>query len=73
MLNRPRELTLPRPTAATTAATAAQSNTAVYCWAAGIAAHLDQLILVAGKNHAGGLLTFGLYSDWCPPQARPSL
>ena len=54
MLNRPRELTLPRPTAATTATTAAQFNTAVYCLAAGIAAHLDQLILVAGKNHAGG-------------------
>jgi hypothetical protein len=34
----------------------------------GITAHLDQLILVAGKNDAGGLLTFGLYSDWCPPQ-----
>ena len=34
----------------------------------GITAHLDQLILVAGKNNAGGLLTFGLYSDWCPPQ-----
>ena len=33
----------------------------------GITAHLDQLILVAGKNDAGGLLTFGLYSDWCPP------
>ena len=35
---------------------------------AGITAHLDQLILVAGKNDAGGLLTFGLYSDWCPPE-----
>eukprot|EP01051_Picozoa_sp_SAG22_P021791 SAG22_NODE_4957_length_1123_cov_0.965820_2_plen_203_part_00 len=34
---------------------------------AGITAHLDQLILVAEKNNADGLLTFGLYSDWCPP------
>lgn len=35
---------------------------------AGLTAHMDQLILVASKNDAGGLLTFGLYSDWCPPQ-----
>lgn len=34
---------------------------------AGIVAHLDQLIHVASINHNDGLLTFGLYSDWCPP------
>ena len=33
----------------------------------GLTAHLDQLMLVADKNKADGLLTFGLYSDWCPP------
>ena len=39
----------------------------------GITAHLDQLIRVAKQNKedydgAGGLLTYGLYSDWCPPE-----
>ena len=39
----------------------------------GITAHLDQLIRVARQNEedytgADGLLTYGLYSDWCPPQ-----
>jgi alpha-L-rhamnosidase len=38
----------------------------------GITAHLDQLIRVAKQNEAdhdaGGLLTYGLYSDWCPPE-----
>ena len=40
----------------------------------GIVAHLDQLIRVAKQNEIDynngteGLLTYGLYSDWCPPQ-----
>ena len=33
----------------------------------GIKAHVDQLIHVAKSNNYGGLLTYGLYSDWCPP------
>ena len=34
----------------------------------GITAHLEQLIKTAGGDNAGGLLAYGGWSDWCPPQ-----
>jgi len=33
----------------------------------GIAAHMDGLIRTAQQNDMDGLLSYGLYSDWCPP------
>ena len=36
----------------------------------GIKQHIDQLGRYAAANNASGLLTYGLYSDWCPPQGQ---
>ena len=33
----------------------------------GIAAHVESLVRVAAENNASGLLTYGIYGDWCPP------